>query len=257
MISTRGRCLAALLLAALLAAVPLISCRTPFNPPPMSFSKFVRDPGEGRKSGKVSFSTGAAAGIEKPIGEDDPLTGQSRSYLLLFPSEGALSMWLGEYYDLTLSVGASLNLGVEGNLSLALSDAFRLGLVHGVGLAFMGDLAGDGEHRQGYLYPGFSAGIFAQYSHSGIGAAFLGIKYTYGMYAPVGGDPGQIDPDSATHYITWSIGHSFVAGRLRITPEFVMGYGDWHWENNDPRVPAERNSDLFAFILLITLAAAY
>jgi len=257
MISSRGRYFAAFLFAAFLIAVSLVSCLSPFNPPPLSFSKFVRDPGEDRKSGKISFSTGAAAGIEQPIGEDDPRTGESRSYLLLFPSEGALSMWLGEYYDLTFSVGASLNLGVEGNLSLALSDALRLGFVHGVGLSFMGDITSRGDYWTGYIFPGFSAGMFMQYSHSGIGAAFLGIKYTYGIFARLGGDPRQADPDSGTHYISGSVGHSFLAGRLRITPEFIMCYGDWHYEDNNQVTPTERNFDLFAFILLITLAAAY
>jgi hypothetical protein len=36
-----------------------------------------------------------------------------------------------------------------------------------------------------------------------------------------------------------------------------MCYGAWHWEYDDPNYPGEGDSDLYAFILSITFAAAY
>lgn len=243
--------------AALLAAIFLFSCVSPNIPPPMSFAKFVRDPGENRTSGKVSFSTGAAI-----VGEDDgsPDTpfGESEfnSYFYFFPVEGALSAWLLDNYDLTFSVGVPFVMGLEGNFSFVATDTFRLGFIHGLGLAFMGDFSGYEDDWAGALYPDLSAGLFMQYNNK-IGSAFLGIKYTYGMYEPLGGSSESPDPTSNTHYITWAVGHSFVAGRLRITPEFVMTWGDWHWEYPDPDYPNEGDSELMAFILSATFAAAY
>jgi hypothetical protein len=36
-----------------------------------------------------------------------------------------------------------------------------------------------------------------------------------------------------------------------------MTWGDWHWEYPDPDYPGEGDSELMAFILSVTFAAAY
>ncbi|MHC4716133.1 MAG: hypothetical protein ACYS5V_04130 [Planctomycetota bacterium] len=255
MICTNDRNSTARFSAALIAAVFLISCVSPNIPPPMSFAKFVRDPGEGRKSGKVSFTTGAAIIGQDP--ESDNPDADFESVFYLFPVEGAMSMWLTKHYDLTFSVGSPFVMGLEGNVSFVATDTVRLGLIHGFGLAFMGNFTGYEGDWAGALYPDLSAGLFFQHTHPGIGSTFVGFKYTYGTYALLGGDPDYPDESSNTHYITWGIGHSFTTGRLRVTPEFIMCYGAWHWEYDDPEYGGEGDSDLFAFILSATFAAAY
>ena len=217
-----------------------------------------RDPGEGRTSGKVSFSTGTAIVGEKDKSEDvDPSRDDFTSYFYFFPVEGSLSLWLLENYDLTLSVGAPFVMGLEGNLSIAPSESVRVGIIHGMAFAFMGQFTGYEGDWSGEFLPDLSAGLFLQFSTAGIGTTFLGFKYSYGMYSQLGGPDDYQKDLSETHYISWAIGHSFTTGRLRITPEFMMCYGDWHWEYRDDDYPGEGDSDLYAFALSITFAAAY
>jgi hypothetical protein len=223
----------------------------------MSMAKFVRDPAglDTKAKGKVGFSTGLLVyGYQDTDNENDD---DFHSEFGFFPVEAALSVWVADIYDLTLSAHTGMLLGLEGNLALVNEKTFRLGIVHGIGLGFRGNVSGYEDDWEGNFFADFSGGLVLQFS-AGSGAAFVGAKYTYGLHEPLGGDPDSEDPESGTHYVTSSLGYMFVAGGLRITPEFVLSYGDWNYEYTDALGSRrEADQDIWIFLPTISIAADY
>lgn len=234
------------------------SCVTPNNPPPMSFAKFVRDPvsveGEltKRTGGKIGLGTGMVIyGTKSRTVEDDDFS----SAFYFFPVEGALSLWLADMYDLALSLHNGALFGLEGNLMVVKSGGFRLGIVHGLGLGFGGEFTDIGDDWEGGLWADFSGGLMFQFGTGPAGAGFLGFKYTFATSEELGGSGDEEETDTYTHFLTGSLGYMFIAGGLRITPEIIVSYGDWRYD--EPYNGPEVKTDVWIILPTISVAAIY
>ena len=62
-------------------------------------------------------------------------------------------------------------------------------------------------------------------------ALVAGVKYTFSSRESWGDDSTR--SDDHTHYITTSLGHAFYLSRLSVTPEIILGYGDWNDYSSD------------------------
>jgi hypothetical protein len=188
----------------------------------MSLAKFVRAPASD-EAGVVGFSTGVAI-VDHP--DLSGINGGSEDFegsFYFFPFEGALSLWLGEYYDLSLSVNSTSMLFLEGSLGIDLGGV-RVALLHGVGVDMWDQVSGPDTGWVGILHYGFSGGLLIQSTLFNAGTLFLGARYAYAeidyLY-----DPPGIDHWAWTHSVTGSLGFTFITGFLRITPEFILSYG--------------------------------
>jgi hypothetical protein len=219
----------------------------------MSASKFARDPwpplskNESTTKGKVGFSTGAGFLAEE---EQDH---KYSAYLNLFPVEGSLSFWLGDIYDLTFAVNLAWQLSTEGNLRLLQKDRFRLGFVHGVNLGLSVDFQDKdvASWDSMFLY-GLSGGLMAQWNSGERGVLIAGAKYTFSSYETFSDE--EQEPEDHTHYLTGSLGYMFYTGRLRITPEIILSFGDWNVYFGS-QAPLHR--ELWFVVSSVTFAAVY
>ena len=196
--------------------------------PSMSLAKFVRAPCGDDDAGAVGFSTGVA------IVEQYDMTGDESddfaSSFYFFPAEGALSFWLAENYDLSLSVNMNALAFLEGSLGADLGGV-RVAFLHGVGLGIWGEATGYEDDWAGSLPYAFSAGLLIQTTLWKSGALFLGVRYTYSSAEGLG-EAADSETDEWAHYATGSLGYTFTTGALRITPEFILSYG--HRYRSDP-----------------------
>jgi hypothetical protein len=232
------------------------ACVVSTAPPPMSLARFARDPGGESAGGKVAVGTGLLIyGTQDDEDEDDDFN----SIFYFFPVEGALSFWLDDMYDLSLSFHSGMTGGLEGNLVLVNNEQFRLGIMHGLALGFGGDMIGYEGKWLGGLWADFSAGLFFQVNRGADGAFFAGAKYTYALFEPLGGedDPDMQEPESWTHYVSWSLGYMVVSGGLRITPEFIFSYGDWNRELTYGPDTFKSDADIWIILPSLSFAAAY
>ena len=164
-------------------------------------------PGQDESRGKVTVGTGAAVTIFE--GGDDPL-------LLLFPFEGGWTGWLGERYDLSISVNSFAMLGLEGNVAFVSNDFIRMGFLHGFQIGGVSALEEPGE---GFIGFGGSAGLFFQTTASPKAAFFWGARYAGNTYMETG--EGEI-AEYGFHHAVWSLGAAVNSGRLQIIPELIM-----------------------------------
>jgi hypothetical protein len=217
----------------------------------MSLAKFVRAPSGDDDAGAVGFSTGMAiveqynlSGIEEP---DD-----FESNFYFFPAEGALSFWLAENYDLSLSVNMNALVFLEGSLGVELGG-IRVALLHGAGVGMWGDATGYEGDWSGMLPYAFSGGLLIQTTMWKSGALFIGVRYTYASGEGLG-EAADSETDEWAHYATGSLGYTFALGALRITPEFILSYGHY---NSDR--PGEPTYDDGAWLILpsINIAASF
>jgi len=216
--------------------------------PAMSLAKFVRAPSPDGDAGLVGFSTGVAF-VDRPS-----FPGMSmESDFYMFPFEGALSLWLLEYYDLSLSANSSAMLTLEGSLGIDLGGV-RLSLLHGAGVGLWEKVSGpDLGLQTGTLHYGFSGGLMIQTTGWESGVGFLGARYSYAEIEDLN-DPHTIENWARTHAVTGSLGFTFKTGFLRITPEFILSYNHRYAGDTSE---ADYESDSWLIIPTVNLAASF
>lgn len=218
--------------------------------PSMSLAKFVRAPSGDDDAGAVGFSTGVAIVEQYDMTGSEPDDFESSFYF--FPAEGALSFWLAENYDLSLSVNMNALAFLEGSLGADLGGV-RVAFLHGVGLGIWGEATGyEGDWYGSFPYA-FSAGLLVQTTLWKSGALFLGVRYTYSSVEGLG-EAADNETDEWAHYATGSLGYTFVTGALRITPEFILSYG--HRYRDRPEEPTY-DDGAWMIIPTINIAAAF
>jgi hypothetical protein len=211
----------------------------------MSLAKFVRAPSGDDDSGAVGFTTGMAI-VEQYDLYDTEEPDDFESNFYFFPTEGALSFWLAEYYDLTLSVNMNALAFLEGSLGADLGGV-RVALLHGVGVGMWGEATGyDGDWSGAFPYA-FSGGLLIQTTLWKSGALFLGCRYTYASAEGLG-EAADSETDEWAHYVTGSLGYTFALGALRITPEFILSYGHFYRDR-----PEEPTYDDGAWVIIPTI----
>ena len=232
--------------------------------PAMSLAKFVRAPSGDDDAGAVGFSTGLMIIEDVDLSPDPEPSDDFQSNFYFFPAEGSLSFWLAENYDLSLSVNMRSLMYLEGNLGVDLGGV-RIGFLHGVGAGLMGEATGYDDSEPGYednwigaLPYAFTAGLLIQTTLWKSGALFLGARYTYSAVEELGGSDDYPDTEMWTHFVNGSIGFTFTAGALRITPEFILCYGHHYKDPPGPPPDGDQTSDE-AWIILptINIAAAF
>lgn len=242
-----------------LAALLLITgCAEGPGFPAMSLAKFVRAPAGDDDAGAVGFSTGMAIVEQYRLYDsDEPEDFESNFYF--FPAEGALSFWLADNYDLSLSVNMSSLMFVEGSLGVDLGGV-RIAFLHGVGVGMMGEAtghdSGDPDYEDewsGALPYAFSGGLLIQTTMWKSGALFIGARYTYSSIQGLG-EAADSEVDEWAHFVTGSLGYTFALGALRITPEFILSYGH-HYRDR----PEEPTYDDGAWVIIpsINIAASF
>lgn len=241
-------------IAALAAA--LLLCAGCYNGPgfpAMTLAKFVRASSADDDTGLVGVSTGLAI-VDQPEGSYAGLgSGGFYGDLFSFPFEGALSLWLAEYYDLSLSVNSSAMLTLEGSLGVDLGGV-RVALLHGAGVGMWNQISGpDLGHPQGTLHYGFSGGLMIQTTGWQSGTLFFGSRYTYAEIEDLN-DPHTIEDWARTHSVTGSLGFTFTAGFLRITPEFILSYSYRHIGDTSE---SDYDGSVWLIIPTVNLAASF
>jgi len=213
--------------------------------PSMSLAKFVRAPASDDDAGVVGFTTGMAI-VEQYTIEAIEESDDFESNFYFFPAEGALSFWLAENYDLTLSVNMNAIMFLEGSLGADLGGV-RVALLHGVGVGMWGEATGYDNDWSGMLPYAFSGGLLIQSTLWKSGALFLGVRYTYASGEGLG-EAADSETDEWAHYVTGSLGYTFALGALRITPEFILSYGHFYRER-----PEEPTYDDGAWVIIPTI----
>ena len=231
-----------------LFAIVGVACVTPNLPPPMSMSKFVHTPAaQGTRTGSVGASTGVTIiGAEKD--DKKELDGN----FFFFPIEAQLAMSLHQMYDAAVAINNGGMLGLEGNLNLLVTPTFRLGIVHGFGMGFGGELHTNRGEWDGLLHYAFTIGVLGQFQLGGLGTFFLGSKYTFSHLEDLGDDPDGDEP--MTHYVTTSLGFAIPFGALRVVPEFIFSYGGYQPEDAGG---GPKTTDLWIISPSISVAASF
>lgn len=236
------------ILSMIAVAVLASACSRYALPPPVSMSKFVRDPSIEELNGKVAFTSTMGVMVLTDRDEESKNTEPMPPF---FGSEGALSVWLGEHYDLTLSVHSALLMALEGNLVYA-TDEYRLGFIHGVGMAIGGTLWESVENFDGDLFYNLSAGFMAQVRVQPMNTFFLGLRYTYASWEQFGSELEELAPEP-THYISGAIGFTWSSGSFRSTIELMVHYGHSWFDVMGGGV----TSDVVIILPSFTFAAEY
>lgn len=165
-----------------------------------------RDPSELRGAVSASF-----AGLLRP-----------EPFALGYRSSTALTAWLGDRYDLAAVWGNGL-LGVEGNLALARTDAFRLGLTHGLSGALLLE-ARDLKSIRSLLEPSVllspTAGLYIEWNGLG-GTLFGAARYTHGFELLRGA------LSRPAHYASAALGYQLRIGRVRLAPQLIVIRSWW------------------------------
>jgi hypothetical protein len=232
----------------------LFACNPPNSPPSMSAQKFVHDPpgaasvDDEALNGTLGVSTGALLAVRESREQD-----KYAADLYLFPVEGYLSLWIDEIYDLAFSVNSGWQLTSEGNIRLLKSEHMRLGFVHGISFGLSVDFEEKKpETWDGAFSYGFSGGLVGQINTSPRGVLLASVKYTFSSRENWGDD--WTGPEDHTHYITTSLGHAFNLSRLSVTPEIILGYGDWNdYAGDEPLI----HRDLWIIVASATFSAGY
>ncbi|MFB6373238.1 MAG: hypothetical protein ABEN55_09015 [Bradymonadaceae bacterium] len=195
--------------------------------PPLEDFEDVDYEEEAEEGGKLSASTGVTFQTQKTVDVAD-----RESSLAALTTEGALTLYLAERYDLVFSVGNFL-FNVDGNYWL-LDDGTRLGLMHGAGIGYFGSETNvDGEsfwtHR---LLANLGGGLFWQASSAEDGTPFAALRYTFSALNI--NRVGELVPDlennfRPTHYATGNLGLIIPAPNGSVSPELAVSYG-WHPE---------------------------
>lgn len=183
-------------LTPLLALAALgVGCMLPGSPPTYGLAKSLRMP-----HGDAPPAPRLSANVSAVVFSDE---GNA-----LFPwVEGALSVPVAEHYDLAISAHAG-KLNVDGNLSFALGDRLRLGLLHGAGV---GLVVGDDP----VVVVDASVGALLQLRTGESSAAFLAGRWVYS-------DALEEDTRAAT-YLGGALGLATRIGeRLTLTPELLV-----------------------------------
>jgi len=229
----------------------LTACSIPSAPPLIGFSKFAHSASldtEQPQLGKISATAGGL--IDVVPGANGGGEGTA------FHAEGALSAWLAPWYDLTVGAGPFM-LGVEGNVVPLHNSTVRLGLIHGVGGAIMGNWSNSSTSGSGgtAIFFDFSAGPFFQVNVSKAASVFLGAKYTFATYAEVKGNSCT----NNTHYLGFSVGAPITVVRsLSIAPEMVVTY--YGYNNSNASCGASANgawADAWLLTPMVTASAAF
>ena len=220
----------------------------------MSAQKFVHDsPGatateDEALNGMLGVSTGALLAVRESREQDT-----YAADLYLFPVEGYLSLWVDHIYDVVFSVNSGWQLNSEGNLRLFEDERFRLGFVHGIGFGLSVDFEEKApENWDGFFSYGLSSGLVGQINTSAHSALVASVKYSFSSYEAWGEDWSE--PEDHTHYITASFGHAFNSSRLNVTPEIILGYGDWNdYDGGESLV----HRDLWIIVASATFSVGY
>ena len=194
-----------------LAVTALASgCVGPGLPPPLSVTRFAHLPRSRVPSlgGKVSATAGVVAdGQDRVAG--DSIAG--------FDGEGALSLWVGPGYDLTLASSGYMT-EAEGNLRLT-RGPLRLGLLHGVGLAVA--VTGGGPT----IFAEANTGLLLQLQLGG-GALIVAGRGSYDtvfvdarVNAAAGGPGNLVQPYAS---VALSVAWDRPVGGLELTPELTL-----------------------------------
>jgi hypothetical protein len=205
-----------------LSSLALTAC--PVGPSSVSFAKYVHETHQIDPEHAPSAATGAFTGKLSVSG--GPIlafqTSPSRTTFAAMPVEADLSVWISSHVDL-VATAAYGYLGTEGDLWVFQSRSTRVGVLLGVGLAATANSPPNGGTGSWTVdaYPDASVGVFVQFATQGARAAFAGVRYTY---ATVAQSPSSTTGPNPRHYGVASIGYVFPVGKLRLAPEFLVGY---------------------------------
>ncbi|MBI3185010.1 MAG: hypothetical protein HYZ28_22955 [Myxococcales bacterium] len=145
-----------------------------------------------------------------------------------FPVQAALSLRLAPEYELSI-VGANWLLGVEGDLTLQRGPRTRIGFLHGVATAAYFESPGSSSLRWA-LFVNPTAGILFELPAGENDRFFAGARYAYAT--AIANSGVFIQP---AHYLLAGGGYSLSAGRLRVSPELLLGAT---WNDSSSTGPA-------------------